>query len=148
MVCCHDLGKRLWSYFVEYNITIVLVIRNKFLDPLARTPAWSSHSPGSFCDKCGVTFATQHALLRHVTSKHEEVRTSTAYCSICHRFFKTKWSLSTHNSKYHRTSNFVIGWFSFRLASSFYIRIGSRQDRYFGNFMKLSSIKEILGLYN
>ncbi|XP_076657232.1 uncharacterized protein LOC143361586 isoform X13 [Halictus rubicundus] len=68
----------------------------------ARTPAWSLHSPGSFCDKCGITFTTQHALLRHITSKHEESRTSTAYCNICQRFFKTKWSLATHNSKYHR----------------------------------------------
>nr|XP_033324198.1 protein abrupt-like isoform X23 [Megalopta genalis] len=68
----------------------------------ARTPAWSLHSPGSFCDKCGISFTTQHALLRHITSKHEETRPSTAYCNICERFFKTKWSLATHNSKYHR----------------------------------------------
>ncbi|XP_076666792.1 uncharacterized protein LOC143368197 isoform X8 [Andrena cerasifolii] len=71
-------------------------------EPLARIPPWGLHSPGSFCDKCGVTFTTQHALLRHITSKHEEPRSSTAYCSICQRFFKTKWSLATHNSKYHR----------------------------------------------
>ncbi|KZC06377.1 Broad-complex core protein isoform 6 [Dufourea novaeangliae] len=79
-----------------------LIRRNKFIESHARTPAWSLHSPGSFCDKCGITFTTQHALLRHVTSKHEEPRTSTAYCNICKRFFKTKWSLATHTSKYHR----------------------------------------------
>ncbi|KOC63294.1 hypothetical protein WH47_04743 [Habropoda laboriosa] len=80
----------------------LVIRRNKFIEAHARIPAWSLHSPGSFCDKCGVTFTTQHALLRHITSKHEEPQSSTAYCNICQRFFKTKWSLATHNSKYHR----------------------------------------------
>lgn len=54
------------------------------------------------CKKCGVTCTTQHALLRHITSKHENSSNVAAYCGICHRFFKTKWSRATHNSRYHR----------------------------------------------
>ncbi|XP_032674481.1 protein bric-a-brac 2-like isoform X5 [Odontomachus brunneus] len=66
--------------------------------PVAR----SAHTPTSYCDKCGVTFTTQHALLRHITSKHEDSPNSAAYCNICQRVFKTKWSRATHNSRYHR----------------------------------------------
>ncbi|XP_036151403.1 broad-complex core protein isoform X7 [Monomorium pharaonis] len=56
----------------------------------------------TYCDKCGVTFTTQHALLRHITSKHEDSSNSAVYCNICQRVFKTKWSRATHNSRYHR----------------------------------------------
>ncbi|KYN27087.1 hypothetical protein ALC57_03430 [Trachymyrmex cornetzi] len=56
----------------------------------------------TYCDKCGVTFTTQHALLRHITSKHEDSPNSAVYCNICQRVFKTKWSRATHNSRYHR----------------------------------------------
>ncbi|XP_025987795.1 broad-complex core protein isoforms 1/2/3/4/5 isoform X6 [Solenopsis invicta] len=56
----------------------------------------------TYCDKCGVTFTTQHALLRHITSKHEDSSNSAVYCYICQRVFKTKWSRATHNSRYHR----------------------------------------------
>ncbi|XP_025163227.1 protein bric-a-brac 2 isoform X8 [Harpegnathos saltator] len=62
----------------------------------------SAYTPTSYCDKCGVTFTTQHALLRHITSKHEDSPNSAAYCNICQRVFKTKWSRATHNSRYHR----------------------------------------------
>ena len=117
-------------YITRLNAFTVWITRgNKFIEPLARIPPWGLHSPGSFCDKCGVTFTTQHALLRHITSKHEEPRSSTAYCNICQRFFKTKWSLATHNSKYHRN------WDS-RILVNLYIRIGSRHDRDFENLMK------------
>ncbi|XP_015596552.1 protein bric-a-brac 2 isoform X5 [Cephus cinctus] len=63
----------------------------------------SIHSPLLRCSKCDVTFTTQHALLRHVACKHEPAMNAAAYCSICRRFFKTKWSRATHNSRYHRT---------------------------------------------
>ncbi|EFN62908.1 hypothetical protein EAG_16180, partial [Camponotus floridanus] len=69
---------------------------------LKMAPTRSIHSPTSYCDKCGVTFTTQHALLRHITSKHEESSNSAVYCNICQRVFKTKWSRATHNSRYHR----------------------------------------------
>ncbi|XP_012226231.1 protein bric-a-brac 2-like isoform X6 [Linepithema humile] len=62
----------------------------------------SVHAPMSYCEKCGVSFTTQHALLRHITSKHEDSSNSAAYCNICQRVFKTKWSRATHNSRYHR----------------------------------------------
>lgn len=90
-------------FLTRYDMIAALVIgRNKFIETHTRIPGWSLHTPGSFCDKCGVTFTTQHALLRHITSRHEESQSSTAFCNICQRFFKTKWSLATHNSKYHR----------------------------------------------
>ncbi|XP_023287945.1 broad-complex core protein isoforms 1/2/3/4/5 isoform X5 [Orussus abietinus] len=62
-----------------------------------------THSPIWCCSKCNTTFTTQHALLRHIASKHEASPSAAAYCNICQRFFKTKWSRATHNSRYHRT---------------------------------------------
>ncbi|XP_048506751.1 protein bric-a-brac 2-like isoform X7 [Athalia rosae] len=60
-------------------------------------------SPILYCTKCGVSFTTQHALLRHIASKHEQSPESAAYCDICNRYFKTKWSRATHFSRYHRS---------------------------------------------
>ncbi|XP_020295984.1 protein tramtrack, beta isoform-like isoform X5 [Pseudomyrmex gracilis] len=70
------------------------------------TPTRTIHSPS--CTKCGITFTTQHALLRHITSKHEDSPNTAAYCNICNRVFKTKWSLATHNSRYHRIDQYII----------------------------------------
>ncbi|XP_034948004.1 longitudinals lacking protein, isoforms H/M/V-like isoform X4 [Chelonus insularis] len=54
------------------------------------------------CSICNINFTTQHALLRHTASKHKSSEVIAAFCNICQRFFKTKWSLATHNSRYHR----------------------------------------------
>ncbi|XP_066593611.1 broad-complex core protein isoforms 1/2/3/4/5-like isoform X5 [Prorops nasuta] len=70
-----------------------------------RIPTRTLHSPVFFCNICGVTFTTQHALLRHIASKHEPSTNAAAYCDICQKFFKTKWSRATHNSRYHRVSS-------------------------------------------
>ncbi|CAL1687263.1 unnamed protein product [Lasius platythorax] len=78
------------------------VTQEALQESLKTVPIRSIHTPTSYCDKCGVTFTTQHALLRHITSKHEDSPNSAVYCNICQRVFKTKWSRATHNSRYHR----------------------------------------------
>ncbi|KAH0954990.1 hypothetical protein HN011_003177 [Eciton burchellii] len=67
-----------------------------------KTSAGSILTSTLCCDKCGITFTTQRALLRHISSKHEDQPNAAVYCNICQRVFKTKWSRATHNSRYHR----------------------------------------------
>lgn len=76
-------------------------MKNKF-DIIDDSTGQNYDSTNLWCKLCKVSFTTQAALLRHITSKHETTQNTSAYCSICNRLFKTKWSLATHNSKYHR----------------------------------------------
>ncbi|KAK9510359.1 hypothetical protein O3M35_005162 [Rhynocoris fuscipes] len=50
---------------------------------------------------CSQTFTNRATLLRHYAAKHQEPLFNFK-CDKCSIFFKTKWSLSTHKSKYHR----------------------------------------------
>ncbi|XP_053669123.1 transcription factor GAGA-like [Anopheles marshallii] len=56
------------------------------------------------CPECRRTFCSINAMKRHRQAKHLELPTSYA-CAKCDARFKTKWSLSTHKSKYHRGQN-------------------------------------------
>ncbi|XP_052900366.1 modifier of mdg4-like [Anopheles moucheti] len=56
------------------------------------------------CPECRRTFCSINAMKRHRQAKHLELSTSYA-CAKCDARFKTKWSLSTHKSKYHRGQN-------------------------------------------
>lgn len=53
------------------------------------------------CPVCGRKLQTIAALKRHTASKHSS-RLSKHDCTKCNKSFKTKWSLSTHNSRFHR----------------------------------------------
>lgn len=53
------------------------------------------------CDVCAKTFTSASALRRHTMSKHSALSVKYA-CSTCGMSYKTKWSLSTHISRYHR----------------------------------------------
>lgn len=46
------------------------------------------------------------ALKRHVECRHNNIQESYS-CANCQTVFKTKWSLSTHNSRYHRNKSEV-----------------------------------------
>lgn len=48
-----------------------------------------------------------NAMKRHKLAKHSEHKVSYS-CVMCNAVFKTKWSLSTHKSKYHRDKVMVI----------------------------------------
>jgi NMD protein affecting ribosome stability and mRNA decay len=48
-----------------------------------------------------------NAMKRHQLSKHNDQKT-TFVCSICNAVFKTKWSMSTHKSKYHREKTLLL----------------------------------------
>uniref|UniRef100_A0A182N4Y9 BTB domain-containing protein n=1 Tax=Anopheles dirus TaxID=7168 RepID=A0A182N4Y9_9DIPT len=56
------------------------------------------------CPDCRRTFCSMNALKRHRQCKHQALLHSYR-CAQCDARFKTKWSLSTHKSKYHRVSN-------------------------------------------
>ena len=97
---------RLEKYFTLSESSSLQILKYvKFVEyPEVTLPAQGGlHSRVMYCNKCSVTFTTQHALLRHIASKHESTPDAAAYCDICQRFFKTKWSRATHNSRYHRT---------------------------------------------
>ncbi|XP_049291895.1 protein bric-a-brac 1-like [Anopheles funestus] len=53
------------------------------------------------CPECRRTFCSINAMKRHRQAKHLEL-SSSYECAMCDARFKTKWSLSTHKSKYHR----------------------------------------------
>lgn len=57
------------------------------------------------CMLCQHTFNTLPILSRHIAAKHQK-QDSVFFCDKCNRYFKTKWSLSTHNSRYHKSSLF------------------------------------------
>lgn len=54
------------------------------------------------CTVCNRKLQSVSALRRHMASKHSIV-SKKHDCSMCKKSFKTKWSLSTHNSRFHRT---------------------------------------------
>ncbi|XP_052901231.1 protein abrupt-like isoform X2 [Anopheles moucheti] len=54
------------------------------------------------CPECRRTFCSMNAMKRHRQAKHFALQDSYA-CAMCDARFKTKWSLSTHKSKYHRS---------------------------------------------
>lgn len=56
------------------------------------------------CPECRRTFCSINAMKRHRQAKHLELPSSYE-CAMCDARFKTKWSLSTHKSKYHRGQN-------------------------------------------
>ncbi|XP_016981145.1 modifier of mdg4 isoform X1 [Drosophila rhopaloa] len=81
--------------------------------PAAPTPA--AHTPGSdeenaqdtglaplSCSFCSRHLKSTNALRRHIASRHSEIQGKEHECFICMKSFKTKWSLSTHNSRFHR----------------------------------------------
>ncbi|XP_040172780.1 protein abrupt-like isoform X1 [Anopheles arabiensis] len=53
------------------------------------------------CPECRRTFCSMNAMKRHRQAKHFALQDSYV-CAMCEARFKTKWSLSTHKSKYHR----------------------------------------------
>ncbi|XP_065366220.1 modifier of mdg4 isoform X1 [Calliphora vicina] len=61
-------------------------------------------STGKFllCKICKRKLNSPNALRRHIASKHSKIMGKEFDCSVCHKGFKTKWSLSTHNSRFHR----------------------------------------------
>ncbi|XP_022189938.2 protein tramtrack, beta isoform isoform X1 [Nilaparvata lugens] len=58
----------------------------------------SDRFPCKYCDR---TFNTLPILERHIAARHQ-LQEEMFFCSVCARYFKTKWSLSTHNSRYHK----------------------------------------------
>ncbi|XP_063706735.1 zinc finger and BTB domain-containing protein 44-like isoform X3 [Culicoides brevitarsis] len=53
------------------------------------------------CKECNRTFTSASALRRHTMSKHSNIGVK-YQCNVCSMSYKTKWSLSTHISRYHR----------------------------------------------
>ncbi|TMW54268.1 hypothetical protein DOY81_000623 [Sarcophaga bullata] len=61
------------------------------------------------CKICKRKLNSPNALRRHIASKHSKIMGKEFDCSVCHKSFKTKWSLSTHNSRFHlcwKSTNF------------------------------------------
>ncbi|XP_058176650.1 longitudinals lacking protein, isoforms H/M/V [Anopheles ziemanni] len=56
------------------------------------------------CPECRRSFCSMNAMKRHRQAKHSNSQDSFT-CLLCEARFKTKWSLSTHKSKYHRGQN-------------------------------------------
>lgn len=56
------------------------------------------------CHQCVRKFTSHAALKRHIESKHTQ-NLVTFSCDLCSKPFKTKWSLSTHTSRFHRRAN-------------------------------------------
>ncbi|TDG40088.1 hypothetical protein AWZ03_013489, partial [Drosophila navojoa] len=54
------------------------------------------------CSFCKRRLQSMNALRRHIASRHSEIQSKEHECFICMKNFKTKWSLSTHNSRFHR----------------------------------------------
>ncbi|XP_049800753.1 protein bric-a-brac 2-like isoform X8 [Schistocerca nitens] len=57
------------------------------------------------CNICQSSFNTFAIISRHIAAKHR-VQSRIFMCEKCNRYFKTKWSLSTHNSRYHKQMSF------------------------------------------
>lgn len=58
-------------------------------------------SSSTVCKECQRTFTSASALRRHIMSKHSNIGVK-YQCNVCSMSYKTKWSLSTHISRYHR----------------------------------------------
>lgn len=58
------------------------------------------------CNICNRKVTSISALNRHRESKHSKSIES-CICRICHKQFKTKWSLSTHTSRFHRKNETI-----------------------------------------
>lgn len=56
------------------------------------------------CKECQRTFTSASALRRHTMSKHSDIGVK-YQCNVCSMSYKTKWSLSTHISRYHRPAS-------------------------------------------
>jgi hypothetical protein len=54
------------------------------------------------CHMCDCSYARLLNLTRHVMAKHTQKDENMFTCYNCQRWFKTKWSLATHNSRYHK----------------------------------------------
>ncbi|XP_017064126.1 modifier of mdg4 isoform X1 [Drosophila eugracilis] len=54
------------------------------------------------CSFCSRHLKSVNALRRHIACLHSEIQGKEFECFICMKSFKTKWSLSTHNSRFHR----------------------------------------------
>lgn len=59
------------------------------------------------CSACQRQFCSMNAMKRHTLAKHGDNKVSYS-CIMCNAIFKTKWSLSTHKSKYHRDKVMVV----------------------------------------
>lgn len=65
--------------------------------------AGATSSADLVCKICVRKFTSHAALKRHIESKHTQ-NLVTFSCEVCNKPFKTKWSLSTHTSRFHRRS--------------------------------------------
>jgi len=52
-----------------------------------------------FCSECGYSSSHKHHVVRHIKSKH--LPSAGFFCEICSKFYSTKNSFDTHNSKTH-----------------------------------------------
>jgi hypothetical protein len=71
----------------------------------SRYPGYLLIGDRYMCMLCQHTFNTLPILSRHIAAKHQK-QDSVFFCDKCNRYFKTKWSLSTHNSRYHKSPAF------------------------------------------
>lgn len=71
----------------------------------SRYPGYLLIGDRYMCMLCQHTFNTLPILSRHIAAKHQK-QDSIFFCDKCNRYFKTKWSLSTHNSRYHKSPAF------------------------------------------
>jgi hypothetical protein len=53
------------------------------------------------CQICDCSYARLLNLSRHIIAKHTQNSEGMFTCYVCQRWFKTKWSLATHNSRFH-----------------------------------------------
>ncbi|KAL1400002.1 hypothetical protein pipiens_007789 [Culex pipiens pipiens] len=70
---------------------------------------WGMNESKQFhtCSECHRQFCSMNAMKRHKLAKHGDNKVSYS-CAMCNAIFKTKWSLSTHKSKYHRDKVMVL----------------------------------------
>lgn len=64
----------------------------------------SGSTSNTICNHCQRTFTSASALRRHNLSKHSNIGVKFK-CDVCSMSYKTKWSLSTHISRYHRAAS-------------------------------------------
>lgn len=68
---------------------------------MTKTEPNTDGGPTNVCEMCAKSFTSASALRRHNMSKHSQLGVK-FQCNICGMQYKTKWSLSTHISRYHR----------------------------------------------
>lgn len=88
------------TLLIEFHLTYILILLMIIL---------SAHTDDSsvallICSFCKRRLQSMNALRRHIASRHSEIQSKEYECFICMKNFKTKWSLSTHNSRFHRDS--------------------------------------------